>query len=341
MKNKISKSVFFIAALFFGIIIGVLIRHNPNSWTAIKSLYINNGASSKKSNWKTDFSIASIESSLDNTIQKAHYYQTKSKLAKPLIVSLHTWSGDYTQYDDLAELCRNRDLNYIHPDFRGPNNSSKACCSEFVLSDIDDAITYALENFNVNSDQIYIIGFSGGGYATLSAFMKSKHKVNKFSAWASISDLVAWHKESKILENFEYVDDIQRCTESDRKLNIEIAKQKSPINWQTPTHKLEQQELNIYAGIYDGLQGSVPITHSINFYNKVLKDLNVKDSIYYVSEKEKLSLLEKREPLGQFGNLSNKQIFLRKTYKNISLEIFEGGHEILSEYALNELLSYN
>lgn len=339
MKKKINKSVFFIATLFLGIIIGVLIRHNPNSWSTIKSVYISNISSSTTNNWNSDFSIANIKSSLDSTIQKAYYYQTKSKSAKPLIVSLHTWSGNYTQYDALAELCRNRDLNYIHPDFRGPNNSSETCCSDLVLSDIDDAITYALDNFNVNSDQIYIIGFSGGGYATLSAFMKSKHNVKKFSAWASISDLVAWHKESRILQNFEYVDDIEKCTKSDGKLNLEIAKQKSPINWQTPTQKLKHQELNIYAGIYDGLQGSVPITHSINFYNKVLKDLNVKDSIYYVSEKEKLLLLEKREPLKQLGNLLNTQIFMRKTYKNISLEIFEGGHEILSEYALNEILS--
>ena len=341
MKNKISKSVFFIAALFFGIIIGVLIRHNPKSWAAIKALYANNSTSSKKNNWDNAFSIASIKSSLDSTIQKAYYYQTKSKSPKPLIVSLHTWSGDYTQYDALAELCCNKDLNYIHPDFRGPNNSSEACCSDLVLSDIDDAITYALENFNVDSDQIYIIGFSGGGYATLSTFMKSKHDIKKFSAWASISDLVAWHKESKILQNFEYVDDILRCTESDGKLNMEFAQQKSPINWQTPVHKLEHQKLNIYAGIYDGLQGNVPITHSINFYNKVLKDLNVKDSVYYVSEREKLLLLEKRESLGKFGNLSDRQIFLKKTCKNISLEIFEGEHEILSEYVLNELLSSN
>ncbi|WP_461599359.1 alpha/beta hydrolase family protein, partial [Winogradskyella sp.] len=310
------------------------------SWSAIKSIYINN-INSKKSNWDSVFGIADIESSKDNTIQKAYYYQTKSKSPKPLIVSLHTWSGDYTQYDELAELCRIKDLNYIHPDFRGPNNSTEACCSNLVLSDIDDAISYALVNFNVDENEIYVIGFSGGGYATLSTFMKSKHKIKKFSAWASISDLVGWHKESKILQNFEYVDDILRCTESDGKLNMKIAKQKSPINWQTPVHKLEHQKLNIYAGIYDGLQGSVPITHSINFYNKVLTDLNVRDSTHYVSEHEKLFLLEKREPLGHFGNLSDRQISLKKTYKNMSLEIFEGEHEILSEYALNELLSSN
>lgn len=339
MKNKISKSIFFITTLFFGIAIGVLLRHSKQSWSIIQKFYVNNN--SKIDRWENTFTIANIKSSKDNTIQKAYYYKTKSKSPKPLVVSLHTWNGNYAQYDALAELCLKNNLNYIHPDFRGPNNTSEACCSDLVLADIDDAITYALENFNVDDSEIYVVGFSGGGYATLSTFMKSKHNIKKFSAWASISNLESWYNESKILENLEYVNDILKCTNSINDLNLEIAKQKSPIHWDASISKLEHQELKLYAGIFDGLQGSVPITHSINFYNKILRDLNVSDSTYYVSQKEKLLLLENRKPLGNYGFISNRKVFLRKSYKNISIEVFEGEHEILSKYALNDLISAN
>jgi hypothetical protein len=117
-----------------------------------------------------------------------------------------------------------------------------------------------------------------------------------------------------------------------------VAKEKSPIYWATPVEKLCYSELYIYTGIYDGIQGSVPITQSINFYNKVLSDLGVKDASKFVSDQEKLELLEHRKKLGDFGEIAEREVFLRKEYLNLKLVIFEGNHEILPEYALEELL---
>ena len=121
-------------------------------------------------------------------------------------------------------------------------------------------------------------------------------------------------------------------------MNVENAKNKSPIYWDTPTEKLTSSMLYIYAGVYDGIQGSVPITHSINFYNKILGDLAVTDTAKYVSDTEKLKLLEDRKPLGDFGKVEDRRIFLKKNFNNITLVIFDGEHEILSGFALNELL---
>jgi hypothetical protein len=230
-----------------------------------------------------------------------------------------------------------KDLNYIHPDFRGINNTKNACCSDLAINDIDESITYAIENANVDTSRIYVIGTSGGGYATLSAFMKSKQRIRKFSAWVPISDLIVWYHESSIRQN-KYAGDILGCTEStESTLNTKIAKQKSPIYWDTPEHKLTYSELYIYTGIYDGIQGSVPITQSINFYNKVLSDLGVEDSSKYVSAYEKLQLLEFRRSFGNFGKIADRTIFLAKEYHHIKLIIFEGNHEMLPKYALNEL----
>lgn len=287
--------------------------------------------------WSKDFEMVEIKSGNDKNIQRSYFYKSKANEPKPLVVSLHTWSGDFNQIDDLAEMCKQRDLNYIHPDFRGANNTADACCSEKALTDIDDAITYAIQNSKVDTTKIFVIGVSGGGYATLSTFMKSKHNIKKFSAWASITDLIAWYNESKI-RNSKYAEDILACTASENGLNMESAKMKSPMYWNTPIEKLKDSKLFIYAGIYDGIQGSVPISHSFNFYNKLLTDMSVTDSSKFVSVTEKLNLLEKRQPLGEYGNIAGRKICLKKEHENLSLTIFEGNHEMLTEFALNELL---
>jgi len=340
MKNRLLKLTTFILILIFGIAVGIFLRQNKTTWTLINKPFVESYIKSddtRQAGWSKEFEIVEIKSSKDNSLQKSYFYKSKSDEPQPLIVSLHTWSGYYTQNDDLADICKQRDLNYIHPDFRGANKTANACCSELALSDIDDAITYAIKNSNVDTNKIYVIGVSGGGYATLSTFMKSKHNIKKFSAWASISDLIAWHNESKI-RNSNYAENILDCTGSENGLNIENAKQKSPIYWNTPIEKLENSKLTIYAGIYDGIQGSVPITHSINFYNKLLTDMSVSDTLKYVSTSEKLKLLEKREPLEEFGNIADREIYLKKEFGNLSLIIFKGNHEMLTEFALNQLL---
>lgn len=292
----------------------------------------------RKIAWGAEFKIVEIISSHDGNVQKAYFLRSRSEKPEPLVVSLHTWSGNFEQTDPLAELCLARNLNYIHPDFRGANNTINACCSELAINDIDESITYAMRNSNVDTSKIYVIGVSGGGYATISSFMRSSHNIRKFSAWASITDLVAWYSESLIRKN-NYAGNILACTGSgSNSLNFESARQKSPVYWETPVRKLMNTELKIYTGINDGISGSVPITHSINFFNKVLKDLSVKDPEQYVTDGEKYSLLQYRKALGDFGMISGRTICLQKEYKNFKLVIFEGGHEMLPEFALNELL---
>jgi len=340
MRNRLLKLTTFLLILIIGIALGFFLRQNKTTWSLIKKPFRQTYIKfddTRQTEWSNDFEIVEIKSNKDNSVQKSYFYKSKSNETKPLIVSLHTWSGDYSQNDDLAKICKQKDLNYIHPNFRGANKTENACCSELALSDIDDAITYALNNSNVDTTKIFVIGVSGGGYATLSAFMKSKHNINKFSAWASITDLIAWYNESKIRKS-NYAENILNCTDSKNGLNIENAKQKSPIYWNTPTEKLQNSKLTIYAGIYDGIQGSVPITHSINFYNKLLTDMSVSDTSKYVTNSEKLQLLETREPIGKFGEIANRKICVKKQLGNLSLIIFEGNHEILTEFTLSELL---
>lgn len=287
--------------------------------------------------WDKDFQIVNIKSTKDGSIENAYAYQTTSKMPQPLVISLHSWSADFKQDDEFKNQVKERNWNYIHPDFRGPNNSGNACVSELAMQDIDDAIDYALTHFNCDKERIYVIGSSGGGYATLAAFMKSKHNIAEFSAWCPISDIYWWYHQTKA-RKLKYWEDILKCTSSPNgELDEASAKAKSPIYWKTPTQKLATARLKIYQGVYDGIQGSVPVTQSINFYNKVLTDMNCPDSSLYVNDKEIVQLLEKQTPLGDYGQISNRKIMLKKEYKNVSLTIFDGKHEMLTDIVLNTL----
>ena len=280
----------------------------------------------------------SIKSSLDANVQVFYYYKSTKLKPKPLVVQLHSWSNaaDSLKTAFLAPEAKNQDWNYIFPNFRGVNNHAKACCSEFVITDVDEAIDWALKNMNVDLEQIYVAGVSGGGYATLAMYMKSRHNIRGFSAWASISDLSTWYHESVERKN-KYAAEIIKCTGAGEKFDERKARDRSPLHWKTPVKKRRSSTLQIYAGVHDGYTGSVPISQSIDFYNKLLVDANEQDSKKFISEQDKSILIKtqsfpnkkKYQPLG------DRAILYQKNSKTISLTIFEGTHEMLNKVVLN------
>lgn len=284
------------------------------------------------------FKLDSIKSPVDGQVQKFYFYQsTKKKM--PLIVSLHQWSSDYSNYkNSLAPQTREKDWNYIHPDFRGPNNNPKACGSEYVIADIDAAIDWAVKNLDVDTKNISIVGASGGGYAALCYFMKSqsKFRIKECSVWVPITDLKRWYFESKVRESKYAVDVISctcdKCTAPD----FEEARKRSPMYLKTPLEKLNNCKLKIYAGIHDGYTGAVSIAHSVLFYNKIVGELGGKES-EKVSLDDLCWMLTTQNTPGEItGKLGERDILYTKLYKNISLTIFEGTHEILVEEVLKK-----
>lgn len=218
--------------------------------------------------WPAAFQVIEIRSSVDGRIQKAYYHRTSSQAARPLVVSLHGWSGDFSKGDSLAALALEHDWNYVHPDFRGPGRTPDACLSEKVISDIDDAITDAIGRGGVDTNNVFVAGASGGGYAATGMYLKSRHAIRAFLAWVPITDLRAWYRESLSRSN-EYAGDILRCTSSGEKLDEEEAIRRSPLYWDLPASPRGIVEL--YAGIDDGHSGPVPISHSILFYNRIVE----------------------------------------------------------------------
>jgi hypothetical protein len=298
------------------------------------------GQSDLKESWSNAFKKVEIVSSFDGKIQQAYFYATHSKTPKPLIISLHTWGGNYKQTDILGKAAVEKDWNYIHPDFRGANNNSEACGSYQVISDIDDAISYALKNANTDSLNVNVIGASGGGYATLLAYMRSTKNIRSFSAWVPISNLEDWYYES-LERDISYAKDLSLVTTGNTvNFNPAEARSRSPFFMTTPVKMRINSNLNIFCGINDGYSGSVPISQSINFYNKVVGDFDTMAIDSKVGEQVE-DLLIKRQYLCK--SKSNKKIGDRKiifqiNYKDkVSLTIFEGGHEILESAAFDHI----
>jgi hypothetical protein len=222
--------------------------------------------------WPAKFVSVDIISSADGSIQKAWYYRSESNDPQPLIVSLHTWTGDYNQEDPLTKEILLRDWNYIHPDFRGINNKPQACGSDLVIPDIYDAIIYAVKNGNVDTSNVHIIGVSGGGYATLLAFMKLNYPVRSFHAWASISNLADWYRETKD-RGLRYANDLEMVTTNGKGFDQAEAIKRSPVFMEYHPEIRRGASLSIYEGINDGYTGSVPVSQSINMFNKLAKEM--------------------------------------------------------------------
>jgi predicted peptidase len=278
----------------------------------------------------------SIVSTMDGNNQVFFYEKSLDSYPKPLVVELHSWSNTAeSQKDILAQQAYDKDWNYLLPNFRGVNNTPKACCSEFVIADIDESIDWALENMHVDKRHIYVIGVSGGGYATLAMYMKSRHKISSFSAWAAISDLDAWYKESVERKN-KYAAEIIQCVGNSESFDSEAAMIRSPLYWETPN---KNADLQIYAGIHDGYTGSVPISHSINFYNKLLKDRQEKKSSKYISASDIKTMLETQKiDIESSGKMiGDREVLYQNASKNVSITIFEGTHEMLTNAALDLL----
>jgi Lysophospholipase L1 and related esterases len=297
-----------------------------------------------KNLWDSAFRKVEIPSSTDGKLQKAYIYCCHSKIRKPLIVSLHTWSGNYTQKDPLTKEILARDWNYIHPDFRGPNKNGESTVSRLVISDIEDAIQYALKQTNSDPNEVHIVGVSGGGLATLAAYMNVHYPVKSFSAWAPISDLEAWYWES-VGRKQKYAEDILHSVSDSSVFNKYEALRRSPLMQDYPKELRKNAKLFIYEGIHDGYTGSVPVTHSINMYNRLVGELKygfssieqilpkAQTDTNLVSQNVVIDLLTKRynPEYNKLTALYDRDVYLSRTFQNVSLKIFEGGHEQLAQ----------
>jgi len=316
-----------IAAIFF--IFGGLVA-NILSDSQLKSVLRAYWDRTKSEEWAEAFSVVEIPTKDSNEVQFAYAHLLQSVEPKPLVVSLHEWSSDYTHIDPISVLVADENWNYIHPDFQGPNWTKGACLSSKALRDIDASIDYAIKHGSVDLDNIFILGVSGGGYAALGAYLRSRHQVKGFQSWVPISDLTAWFYQS-IDRNNVYAEHILKCTSDGEKFDQQSAMERSPLFWEID--KSPNGKLDIYAGITDGYTGSVPLSHSILFYNRLVSEYGFPEAI--VNDKEMVGLLTRGiVPNSPKEYIGGRDVLLSRGIPQVSINIFQGGHEMLVDHAL-------
>lgn len=203
-----------------------------------------------------------VKSTLDGTLQPSLFYKSASKEKRPLLVALHTWSFDrFNQIENMLPIAQKHDFNLLLPEFRGSNlednpNCTYACGSEYAKQDVKDAIDYLIANEDVDGENIFLLGLSGGGHMALLMAGKCPELFKAIGAYVPITDLALWAKE-----NEGYRRHIVACCGDDE----EEMRRRSPISY---LDTIARANLKIFHGKYDPV---VPVSHSLSLYNALME----------------------------------------------------------------------
>lgn len=270
-------------------------------------------------------------SSADQSNQPAMFYAPDTGAPVPLIVALHTWSGNYKQnyHMQIARWCMKNGWAYIHPDFRGPNIHPEATGSELVVKDIVSAVEYAKKTTKIDASSIYLVGTSGGGYTALVMAGHHPEIWAGVSAWVPISDLKAWYSQGR-----QRGDIVKSCGGIPGQSDAvdEEYRKRSPLTYLANAKGLV---LHINAGIMDGHNGSVPISHALLAFNEVAdpKDRISEDDIrFFVAKAEVPPHLRENISDASYGE---KRPLFRRVSGNATVTIFQGGHELVADAAIS------
>ena len=97
--------------------------------------------------------------------------------------------------------------------------------------------------------------------------------------------------------------------------------------------------LQIYTGIHDGHTGSVPVSHSMDMFNRLALEISPGNRHVLVSDTLRNLILNEKAPVSNENPsfLGDRKIHLSRKLPNLSLTIFEGGHEMIVPQALSLL----
>ncbi|MCA9063042.1 MAG: prolyl oligopeptidase family serine peptidase [Planctomycetaceae bacterium] len=289
-----------------------------------------------------------VVSSMDGKPQPVLYWAPEQANVQetPLLVFLHSWSGDYRQ-DNSKWLKQAVEQGWIflHPNFRGANNSPQAGGSRWARQDILDAMDEICRRFRVDPERVYLAGVSGGGH--MSMLMAGHHpdRFSAVSAWVGISDLAEWHRfHTRGGTPSKYAKMIEACLGGPPGTSEQIDadyRDRSPLYHIARAHSAVGNSLPvaIWAGVDDGHSGSVPVSHSLLAFNQIALAGGSK----LITDAEIRELLQQRrltvpthEDLQTDAALGRK-ILLRRRADSSMVTIFAGGHESIPEAAIEHL----
>ncbi|MBE6958663.1 MAG: hypothetical protein E7447_05890 [Ruminococcaceae bacterium] len=203
-----------------------------------------------------------IKSSLDGSMQPSLFYKAASSEKRPLLVGLHTWSWDrFNQVENMLPLAEQWVFNLLLPEFRGANlkenpHCTDACGSDLAKQDIKDAIDFLIENENVDPENIFLLGASGGGHMALLMAGMCPDLFKAVGAFVPITDLEKWEAQSEF-----YGPDIRACCSG----QAEEMRKRSPMTY---LDNIAKANLKIFHGKRDSV---VPVSHSVQLFNAIME----------------------------------------------------------------------
>ena len=202
-----------------------------------------------------------VKSTLDSTMQPSLFYKSETNEKRPLLVGLHTWSHDrFNQINNMLPYAQKYDFNLLLPEFRGNNLETNPICtqdcgSDYAKQDIKDAIDYVIDKENVDNENIFLLGLSGGGHMSLLMAGFCPEYFKAIGAYVPITDLEKWTKQNK-----DYSEHVFACCNND----VDEMKKRSPLSY---VEKIAKSNLKIFHGKFDPV---VPVSHSLELYNEVM-----------------------------------------------------------------------
>jgi len=267
--------------------------------------------------------------------------ETAASEPTPMLVFLHSWSSDYQQDNSKwLTACAARHWIWLHPDFRGVNQSPKACGSRFARQDVLDAIAFARKRWNVDPQRIYLAGVSGGGHMALLMAGHHPKEFSAVSAWVGPTDLAEWHRfHTTNGEPQKYAVMIEKSLGGAPGTSVGIDADYRDRSSVFHLHRVADLPVGIWAGVDDGHSGSVPIRHSLNAFNAIAAAHG--DRLISEAEMNELSTLKRlTSPLTSDqarDQTLGKSIRLGRRSGESMITIFDGGHESHPDAALEWL----
>lgn len=285
--------------------------------------------------------VIQVTSTLDGALQPCLFVPaTGTDEPQPLLIGLHPWSHGFDTFAEMEMLRKQagaRGWHYLQPHFRGPNNQPEACASRLARQDILDAVDFVVAKWRIDQRRIYLAGVSGGAHMALVMASYAPERWTAVSAWCGITDLAAWHGESKELKR-NYWKDIEACCGGAPGASEAVSREYEERSSLPRLARAKDLPIDIAAGINDGHTGSVPIHHSIDAFNVIAKARG--DATVGLDVSMGLS---KREPELLHGSTEpgfSRAIYLRMRTGGSRITIFEGGHEMLYQEACDWLAEH-
>ena len=291
--------------------------------------------------WKrvvTEVKEVRIPSSADGSLQPALFYAPDSSEEgeerserRPLLVVLHSWSVNYLDpaSSPYGLWAVRNGWVFVHPDFRGRFNRPEAAGSELAVRDVLDAVAYARERARVDSERIYLVGYSGGAMMALTMAGRYPELWAGAVAWVPVFDLAQWHEETR-RKYPRYAREIRAACGGEPVSGSEAAQE---CLRRSPSSYLERARgkgvrILVGAGIDDPL---VSPAHSLAAFNALARseDRFSKRQIERISREGRVPAELSGAAEDSRYEEAGKPLLLHRSSGQITLHVYSGRHDVI------------